>query len=436
MPSNMEEVPRETDDAGIVASSHSTPTVSAVRPVGRGNPAEDVDMDRSMSPVDIPIRGAEAFMQQLRPITLADLPVTENGEATSCAICYEPFEESQLPDNPPVKTDCNHIFCRGCLAIWLNPEQGKLTCPTCRRELFEAEDVYDFPEVVEDVEPFVVRAPELLRALTEADAQMPAEFSFASTYPYFWRVIWTTLHDFDGRRTNVSGITYTLYNVMDMFDYVHGIRLQIAPVRPDDALYDNWSVLVLLPVLREHCDENDFTEGGAMPSVEPSPSKLDLDPRIPKFLGRRVLNRLRYLSDPDRPRSTVEFMPGRTNLPRLTYETQESVFLLIYGYAFSHGDESHCAAYWTMLFEHLTERHLALVRQADRRAARGGRDALADEDAEEDEPRLCDIDYVNWLRSFMTFVVFSGIEDIMRMPLSEVRNFNHRGWQRRRAVLT
>ena len=48
----------------------------------------------------------------------------EVGE-NDCSICYECV-------NDPVKTACNHTFCRGCLNRWLHRNPS---CPTCRRDI-------------------------------------------------------------------------------------------------------------------------------------------------------------------------------------------------------------------------------------------------------------------------------------------------------------
>ena len=49
-----------------------------------------------------------------------------------CSICLENYEN-------PRKTQCGHIFCRGCIHSWINEEdyygQKKSSCPMCRQNI-------------------------------------------------------------------------------------------------------------------------------------------------------------------------------------------------------------------------------------------------------------------------------------------------------------
>ena len=49
-----------------------------------------------------------------------------------CSICLEKYKN-------PRKTQCQHIFCHGCILGWINEEdyygQKKSSCPMCRQNI-------------------------------------------------------------------------------------------------------------------------------------------------------------------------------------------------------------------------------------------------------------------------------------------------------------
>ena len=47
-----------------------------------------------------------------------------NNDVT-CIVCYNTIEKENI-----CKTNCNHIYCKGCLNEWL--DRGNVDCPMCR----------------------------------------------------------------------------------------------------------------------------------------------------------------------------------------------------------------------------------------------------------------------------------------------------------------
>jgi hypothetical protein len=53
----------------------------------------------------------------------------EQAEDAECSYCLNVWRG-------PVRTICNHIFCRGCIINWRRQKgKGKASCPTCRSPL-------------------------------------------------------------------------------------------------------------------------------------------------------------------------------------------------------------------------------------------------------------------------------------------------------------
>jgi hypothetical protein len=82
------------------------------------------------------------------------------GESEVCNICFEP-----VAPGAENKTHCGHTFHCGCLLKWL---KTKNTCPCCRAELYEKENLFvdDFDRVVGDAlvdlySPSIVNDPEM-----------------------------------------------------------------------------------------------------------------------------------------------------------------------------------------------------------------------------------------------------------------------------------
>jgi E3 ubiquitin-protein ligase NRDP1 len=45
-----------------------------------------------------------------------------------CSFCYEVF-------NDPVRADCLHTFCKGCITQWIDNQKKRASCPICRQNI-------------------------------------------------------------------------------------------------------------------------------------------------------------------------------------------------------------------------------------------------------------------------------------------------------------
>ncbi|PPJ55412.1 hypothetical protein CBER1_02737 [Cercospora berteroae] len=85
----------------------------------------------------------ESFLStQLKSATVED--------DAECGICQDVYKDA-------VELPCGHIFCRGCISLWL---AGKKTCPLDRIPLFEAEDEVDEEDELPSIEELVEGANE------------------------------------------------------------------------------------------------------------------------------------------------------------------------------------------------------------------------------------------------------------------------------------
>jgi hypothetical protein len=83
--------------------------------------------------------GVKDFNKIVTVLNIEDLNNTD-----TCSICLENLKEilnnkisnNSAKINVPVKTTCNHLYCRDCLLKWLTNNK---TCPICKNE-FENED--------------------------------------------------------------------------------------------------------------------------------------------------------------------------------------------------------------------------------------------------------------------------------------------------------
>ena len=75
------------------------------------------------------------FMAQLPIISETDLVY-----GNRCIICCEVYGtsiiDSDIMTEEAVRLPCGHEFGSECLSTWLSPQEGKNSCPLCRRELF------------------------------------------------------------------------------------------------------------------------------------------------------------------------------------------------------------------------------------------------------------------------------------------------------------
>ena len=87
---------------------------------------------------------ASKYLAELQPVALDDLPE----DSRTCAICQEPYNTDQNPEQPCKVGHCGHIFGRTCLSTWVEPagSRSNRTCPLCRAVLFGA----DTPDLSSD----------------------------------------------------------------------------------------------------------------------------------------------------------------------------------------------------------------------------------------------------------------------------------------------
>ncbi|XP_033125495.1 tripartite motif-containing 13-like [Anneissia japonica] len=55
-------------------------------------------------------------------------------DALNCVLCFQVPGEDDDDSNIFKQLSCNHIFCKNCLVKWVKPDDGRITCPTCRKE--------------------------------------------------------------------------------------------------------------------------------------------------------------------------------------------------------------------------------------------------------------------------------------------------------------
>jgi hypothetical protein len=79
------------------------------------------------------LRASQAFITNLQrkhrhSVSIAML--TEISDHTNCDQCPICWSKTNM-----VKTECNHIYCRGCITEWASSSNNNRRCPLCRREL-------------------------------------------------------------------------------------------------------------------------------------------------------------------------------------------------------------------------------------------------------------------------------------------------------------
>ena len=69
-------------------------------------------------------------------------PAEDAAPETTCTICMETFKQGSVKDDMPVKTECSHLFHRGCLDAWVNESCAVTSnsCPSCRTHLCTARE--------------------------------------------------------------------------------------------------------------------------------------------------------------------------------------------------------------------------------------------------------------------------------------------------------
>ncbi|XP_049826820.1 E3 ubiquitin-protein ligase makorin-2-like isoform X1 [Aethina tumida] len=63
-----------------------------------------------------------------------NVPSGENANPDTCSICYNEIPSENCPSYG-VLTDCDHIFCYGCITTWknyCNVPNNCVSCPMCR----------------------------------------------------------------------------------------------------------------------------------------------------------------------------------------------------------------------------------------------------------------------------------------------------------------
>ena len=84
---------------------------------------------------------AAKYLSELQPIAVNDLPEADR----MCAICKEPYNTDEDPEQACKVGHCGHILGRTCLSTWVMPAGSRpnTTCPLCRVVLFEDEFLLD-----------------------------------------------------------------------------------------------------------------------------------------------------------------------------------------------------------------------------------------------------------------------------------------------------
>ena len=84
---------------------------------------------------------AAKYLSELQPIAVNDLP--EDGRI--CAICKEPYNSDEDPEQACKVGPCGHILGRTCLSTWVMPAGSRpnTTCPLCRAVLYDGELLLD-----------------------------------------------------------------------------------------------------------------------------------------------------------------------------------------------------------------------------------------------------------------------------------------------------
>ena len=90
----------------------------------------DVEYERTLA-------DAAKYVSELQPIAFDDLPE----DSRTCAICREPYNTNQNPEQACKVGHCGHVFGRTCLSTWVTPAGSRpnKTCPLCRAVLFGAD---------------------------------------------------------------------------------------------------------------------------------------------------------------------------------------------------------------------------------------------------------------------------------------------------------
>ena len=92
---------------------------------------------------------ASKYLCELQPVALDDLPE----DSRTCAICKEPYNTDQNPEQACKVGHCGHVLGRTCLSTWVTPagRRPNKTCPLCRAVLFGA-DTPDLSSDSDDVD--------------------------------------------------------------------------------------------------------------------------------------------------------------------------------------------------------------------------------------------------------------------------------------------
>lgn len=113
---------------------------------------------------------ADTFLKSLTALSLADIAQ----DSQECPLCNEPYQDSRHSGHA-VRLPCNHVLGKDCLAKWFKSSTTNAnnnTCPFCRAELFERDEVeiYRGGERQDDLE---VPVPEALRPTARARQMFP-----------------------------------------------------------------------------------------------------------------------------------------------------------------------------------------------------------------------------------------------------------------------
>ena len=102
----------------------------------------DVEYERTLA-------DASKYLCELQPVALDDLPE----DSRTCAICKEPYNTDQNPEQACKVGHCGHVLGRTCLSTWVTPagRRPNKTCPLCRAVLFGA-DTPDLSSDSDDVD--------------------------------------------------------------------------------------------------------------------------------------------------------------------------------------------------------------------------------------------------------------------------------------------
>lgn len=79
---------------------------------------------KKMFRIGFPISQEDVLI--LSEVLKIDLTSNNYGE---CSICFKKMDRTNYMD-----LQCNHIFHRNCIRVWIKSKKGKVSCPLCRRE--------------------------------------------------------------------------------------------------------------------------------------------------------------------------------------------------------------------------------------------------------------------------------------------------------------